>query len=267
MAIPELALRVATVMALRGRTLVGANVFDEPFDPIHDALDGGAEGGGQPVIAVFTSLTVAKVMGNDYLAAERDIELTIQTYLPDNVVLPGGLKVDTRNSGAKLIMDLIERQVERVLLIDQTPWARMRQQLQFCLHEVKSASFIVETQSDLRVAARETVFKIDTIAAPNFGTPLGSPWDEFIVLLQADAHLAPLAAVISAEITGPDAAPDWQIAQAALGTLYNVPKALGINTGLDLPVEDTVEVDEIAIVNEDGGGIVVDDGSIVTEDD
>lgn len=256
MALLDLAARLATVMALKGQTLVGDMVLDEPLDPLSDALDGS----GQGIIAVYSNLTIAKVAQNDLLNANRDLEVTVQIYLPDRVSVDvGGLLVaiDTRNSGAKTVMDIIERQIERVFLVGQSSWARLRRELQFSLSEVRAQSFVVETKSEMKIAAREIVFKMDTISEPGFGAPLLGPFKTFVDLLDLHPHLSAISSYVRSEITSPDDAPDWMRAQGDLGALFSVPASIGISAPLSSQPEDMPPVSEIVVLNEDGGGVTI----------
>jgi hypothetical protein len=268
----DFALRIATVRSLRGRTYVGENVLDEPIDPVAQVI-GDAEQDVAPkaLIAVYTNASESKPQGKDIYGAPSFVEVTLQIYVPYETGL-GGTAEAGQIKGAKFLSDMIERQIERVFLVDTTPWAKVRRDLTFLIHEIKAQSFVIKTDLKLEVSGRELTYRFETISSQPFGKPLIHPYPELLGLMRADTSLAGLAEIFNTEATSPTVMTDVQTVMAGLGISEESVKALGLGGGASLPSdEDPEPATQITIVNGDVGGsgdggiVVVDDGSIVTE--
>ena len=112
MSLVALALRVATIKALRGATLCGDRVFDSPMEPLDVALED--EKG--PYLAVYIDREDHRPMVKDMLSGEgRSFEIVIHCMLPDRVKLTGAddqeYSIDTSDKGGELVQNIINRQI------------------------------------------------------------------------------------------------------------------------------------------------------------
>jgi hypothetical protein len=256
--IVDYALRVAMVYALRGRTYAGTNVFDSPNDPITESLDGDDA---KVVIAVFLNSTNATVEGEDILhPTSNAVDLMVQAFMPDKLEIQlsgGSVAIRTRNEGGQFAMNMLERQIERVLLADDTPWATFLRRVIAKHRAVKTQSFVVQTDRNVEITARETVFTLETCDNPGFGTTANEFWNSFLTLMAGEPALAPLVPVVRAEIESPNPLTDWRIAAIDLGVDANVPQMLGL--GPVRPATTTPLLQKIVIDSTQHPDVIVDE--------
>lgn len=234
MSIPALALRLATVFALRDQTWAGTSVLDQPINPIE-----GLSKATKPVIAVYTGDDVVKADARDWMAGDRTSNLVIQIYLPADLTVPNGPRIDALRDGGEFALGIIWRQIESVLLKDTSPWASLWRSLIFSVHDVSSRPYLIEIETGPRLVARETIFAVDTVASPDFAPPSGL-WADLVALMTSTPELQPLATLVDAAIRGGSDLPDWAIAAAQMGMRDGVIRSVG------LAPADATEVGEAA---------------------
>lgn len=233
MSLVSLALRLATIEAVRGQTFAGDNVLDSPLDPFDLAF--GGEGVKRPLIAVYTSEDVGRPDGRDLLCPDRRVDLVLQIFLPPTTAVPstdGATGLRMGEEGADAALDLVCRAVVRCLVADGSVWADIWQGLVNKVHEVAARPYIVEAENHVRVAAREFSISVDTIGDPLF-EPVGdgTPWDRLVSALRGspDPNLSRIAGVVEAAISGDfSALTDWDAARQTLGISLDTAEALGI---------------------------------------
>jgi len=253
MSLPALALRLATVFALRGQTWAGAAVLDQPVNPIE-----GLTRTAVPVIAVYSGDEVAKADSRDWLAGDRTMSLVIQIYLPPDLAVPNGPRIDALRDGGELALNLIWRQVESTLLRGASLWAALWRNLVFTVHDVSSRPYLIDIDKGPRLVARETIFSLDTIAAPGFSAP-ADVWADLLTLMQSTPELEPLAGLVDSAIRGGEALPDWQQAVAILGLRDGADVALGL-APIAVTENGTVPViTEITINGLSSAAVVIDE--------
>lgn len=225
MSLAAFGLRLALVNALKGKTVAGASVLDAPLDPIDPALEN--ERG--VTIAVYTSDETASGDGADLLSADKSIDVVVQIYLPPTVTF-GGVALDTRQSAAEPVLDLIWREICSVVLVDQSDWSALWRDLVFAYHETVSRPFLIETDRGIRLAAREVMIRVESISDPQFGpVESGSVWSRLLTLMRADPDIAPMADLLEAQIVGVGTLPVWQQAASALGLRAEAARAIGLD--------------------------------------
>lgn len=263
MSLSTLAFRFATIQALKGATYAGQNVLDEPVDPIEgvftlDDQDQVAEM--RHCIAVYTNISESKPDSSDIYGGRNWVELSIQMYCPfasgvEGVGATGDVK--GRAGGSKLISDCMERQVEEVLLVGLTPWAKVRRRFQTGIETLRCQTFIMKTGAGADVTAREMTFRYEIIAPPPFGKPLPAVYQEFLALLDAGSVEHQAIAAVFRSAVGPSTGTDAFVAMGEIGVSLETIAAIGIGPFSPLPPDENPVplLDEIDIVNEDGGGV------------
>lgn len=218
MSLIPLVLRVITVRALRDQTYAEGRVSDSLLDPIDMTVTGEKS----PVIIVSTDdEEVRQNSGKDILAADRRVELAIETAVASTVAASDGateVVIPHTDAGMEAVLSLLGRQVMRAILTDATPWGDLWRRCVTSIEGVQSRRGGGSEQG-VRYAARQLLLACHTLAEPRFGMPIetGTFWADFLALAEADSDLAPLAQVIRAEIEAPAGLADWQKAAAALG--------------------------------------------------
>lgn len=202
MSIAALGLRLATVYALRGRTVAGDNVLDAPIDPIQRAK--AAEGA---VIAAYTSdQTFTPDPGKRALShgGKRKVELRLQIFLPAEVDVTSGdstFTLDVREEGGATLLDAIYRQIERALSLD-APWRDLWAALLTKVDEIKVEDLVVPVERGVDLVAREVTFQCWLVPGPDVGSTAGGVWARLVGLMRDEPDLAPIADWIGAEIAG-----------------------------------------------------------------
>lgn len=218
----SLAVRLAAVGALTGATWAGDRVYNQPIDPLVNF-----EGATAPLIAVFTGDSLNKPEHSDLLSGDRTIDVVVQIYVPTEVTLPGGVKIDGVDKGGEIILELVGRQIEAALLRGGNPWAKLWRQFVLRIHDANSRPYLIQPDKGARIVAREIVLSVDTLAAPPFAAPEGA-WADLIVAIAGDATLAGLAPLVDAAIRGGDAMPGWKTAASLLGLREGVARGIGL---------------------------------------
>lgn len=230
MSLAALVLRIATVYALRGETLAKDRVLDEPLDPLEDAI--GASG---PVIAVFAGGISSTIQGRDLIGAETELDLVIQTYLPDGIEASAAgrtIKLDARGSGAAMALNVIERQITRTLAGGSSAWAELWRRFALRIVSSEAQPFILR-QGDgggaVRASAREITLAVETLCDPPIGEPLPELWTDVFAEMRKHAELAAVVDWLELEAVSPGELPAWRQAQASLG--LSGPGVSGIGLG------------------------------------
>jgi hypothetical protein len=105
-------------------------------------------------------------------------------------------------------------------------------------------------EKGVRFAARQIVLTCDLIEAPTDGAAIaeGTAWADLLAVMEADAELGPIAAMLRSEIEGTPLA-DWRRAANMLGIHLETADAIGIGPVLDLS-EDPQILEEVEITAE-----------------
>lgn len=212
MSLQRLAHRLATVAALRGRTLAGAAVRDSAIPPI-DAMAGDER---RPFVSVYTDDGGRALRGlvpdtsGGTLAIVIEIGVTAQMENDDEWVIP------TTDAGMEITLDLIERQIMIALADEANAWAAMWRRLHSGDPEIKSVRG-ASAEKGVRFAGRQITLEVKPYAEPPYGPAATKLWSDFLALLADDPEFGSLEPTIRALIEA-DAAPlDWQ---ATMRKLY-----------------------------------------------
>jgi hypothetical protein len=216
----RLALRLATVRALRGRTLAGANVRDSEMAPIADVANDEM----MPLIVVYTDDGKFTSMGRDLFATVGDarvdvgfqnliIEIAITQRMQirdDNGDMIVGAIPPVLDAALECNIDFIEREVYSALM-DADPsavWSSMWQGFAPHVGERDSQRGSLK-QDGVRLAGRQIRLAVKLPRDPTPGAPIGPLWSRFLALATADAELATLVPMLERLLAGTPL-PPWR---------------------------------------------------------
>lgn len=267
MSIVRLALRMATVRALAGATLAGANVFDSAIAE----LDTAAMAARKPYVAVYTDAQTTALEGRELNMGTRDVELVIELAVADQVEVPavdpeGGptilVQIPATDAGLEMTLDLLERQIFRVLTLDQGAWSLLWRDLVLRTERIEHRR-AASDKDGLRYAGRAIVLTCQTVTEPDFGLVPDADdlWGQFLAALRADADpaVAAKADVIEAALRTPEDLPAWRADQAALGVSEAAAHAAGFAPADRPPSLPAVPTETITVVDELGETEIVED--------
>lgn len=223
MGLIRLALRIATVQALKGATFAGDNVFDSAIAPLEELIK---TNGHVPFIAVTTDDDAATIIGRDLLGGERELEIIIE-YGIAGKTKAGGITIPHTDEGMEITIDLMQRQITRALVAEETGWSADIKALCPRFHRITSRRG-ASAEDGVRFAARQDVVLADTINEPDIGVPLAAshPLSAFVDRLEA-AGLAKIKTVITEAVLG-TTIPDWRRVLTDLGMMASTGAAIGL---------------------------------------
>lgn len=199
--IGRVALRMATIGALMGKTLVGDNVLDSEFGALDVAadnsvrtdqekpfisvyVDGGKDVSGEPLRALHRS-------GLTTLAIEIGVTaaMTMRDENDDKELIGLGLPVTDANMEFKL--DVVGRQIVNALTDPADPWAEIWRGLSENIESVEWRRTADATGT--RVAAHQLVIMVRLRPDPVFGEPVAttSIWSRFFDQLAVPTAVNP----------------------------------------------------------------------------
>lgn len=231
MSLTALAVRIATIRALRGRTLAEDRVFDSKINPVNLV----ATDEKRPVIIVTTDDDNVNITGRDLRAGDHSLELVIEIAVTQKVEVVVEneetrevISIPATDAGLEATVGLIGWQIAKALSADGGLWGDLWRVL---VVQVKSISSQrgADDANGVRYAARQYIYTIDHIAEPAPGeTPADSDaWACVLKAMKDDPELASLAKLIETEISGGGFLP-WEIARGALGLADDEAGIIGV---------------------------------------
>lgn len=238
MSLTRLAVRVATVQAILGRTYAGPAVHDSAI-PAIDVL---AKEQLFPFIAVYTDDSdftavegrgLMSSTGKFSLVMEMGISAQMQFEVEGGRVqeAPGKPPTDAQ---MELLLDMMERQIKIALMDDGNPWGEMWRRLISSVHTIKSMRG-ADSLNGVRFAGRQLVIECEPYAEPPCGGVVGRLYTDFLAMLRAneDQGLLKLADIIEASLTTDPASVTWQVQLRTLGLTRNEADAMQITPGYE----------------------------------
>lgn len=230
MSLTALAVRLATVRALRGRTLAGERVYDSKISPVHIV----ALAESKPTIVVTTDDDDNDITGKELGAGDHSLELVIEFALTEKVTLPdkdgGGeiLTIPATDAGLEATLDIIGWQVGKALALDGGPWGDLWRMLVPSVKRITTRRG-ADDEGGARYAARQLVLILDHIAEP---TPhvlsiQSSAWARVLAAMQDDPDTAALAKIIEGQVASGDYLP-WEAMRGLLGLPNDAAEIVGI---------------------------------------
>lgn len=250
MALTSLFVRLATVYALRGGTLVGDRVLDSAIVPI----DQRAKAEREPALVVYSDdFAVDQIEGRDLLTGERSLQITIEAVVADQAerevegVTEVVVTIPETDEGLELQLNLIERQILRRLQADANPWSEIWRALVLKVRKFESRRGAGQGDG-VRFAARQLVLTLVPLAEPGFGAAPQGAWRLCLDQIAAEPDLAGLAELLEAEFAG-EPLVDWRVAQGLLGLSREGVAGMGVSPVFpagpneEAPILERLEID------------------------
>ena len=244
MSLVPFALRICATRALQAALPSVVAVIDSPQEPL-DHLD---RDNPQPVIAVYTSRSMAKLQGRNLLGGMSAVLLTAQIYLPESfdfVVSENEvITIDTRRQGAETALDIIWRGAILALNSSPEPWAALWREFVPVVATIQNEHFLVE-KNGVRATAREVLLECEPIHEPVPGDDPSFAWGALIELMREDEKgdgLSALADWVESQITGPTALTERQRAATYIGLSEYVARNLRVEMNLESVANEEDEI-------------------------
>ncbi|MBB3996882.1 hypothetical protein [Aureimonas pseudogalii] len=238
MSIARIALRIAAVEAIKGRTDVGTNVLDSP----NGALDIQANGElrteeDKPFVSVFTDEGVAEsISGRGLLEngvcvlvieAGISVAMTQTNDLGESVLAIG---VPASDRGFEFTLGLLHRQVCDALMDPDNPWGEIWRGLANRIIKIEVGSKRTSTDGQ-RLAGHQARIWVDLVNDPARGEPIdpAAPIGQFLTALAAseDPDNRVFAAKLR-QVVGGDVDLDWKAHQRRYGMTRAALLAIGL---------------------------------------
>jgi len=253
MAFTALALRLATVLALRGRTIAGDRVMDSAITPVDQRVADERK----PALAVYTDDLSSTPEGRDLLSGDRSLQLVIEIVVANQVEHEGEVTiiVPETDEGLELTINLAERQVLRALQAEAATWPDIWRGLVLKIIKVESQRGAGE-KGGVRFAGRQLLLTVQPLAEPGFGAPASGVWRDFLDALGLEPDFATLVPLLEAEFEG-EPLTDWRQVQAMLGLTLDGVRGLGVAPVFDAaPDEDAPLFGRLTLAGDDGDRII-----------
>lgn len=197
MSLVRIAVRVAAVEALKGRTLVGDNVLDSEIGVIDINPEGGINiSENKPFIAVYSDVSVANGADTDLRSFTKNgnIDLVFETGIAATMFETDdngdsqlvGFGFPDTDRAMERSLDLIVRQIFDALTDPANEWAQIFKSLTARFSEVRRGRISTDS-GGLRRAAQQISLKVDLVADPVSGEPLkaGTPFSAFLAKIES----------------------------------------------------------------------------------
>lgn len=209
----RLAIRIATVEALKGKTLVGDNVLDSEIGALDVAADGSIRTDTQkPFLSVYTDM--AKAESDLDARALHDcgrLDLTIEAGITAAMVETdpdtgesriAGIGIPAADPAMEMYLDCLDRQVVTALTNPDNEWADIWRGLSLRVVTVERRRTADAT--GVRIAAHQTVIALDLPPEPAMAEPLeaGTPFDRFLAKLEVLSDVAATQAQVIRSLLG-----------------------------------------------------------------
>lgn len=215
MSLAKLPLRIATVLALRGRTWAGDAVFDSSIIPIDTRIE---TDGGHPLLVVYTDEAQSRARGEMDLTGLRPVvDLVIHAAVAvgfEGSESGASVSVARSDAGFEAQLDVIEAQVTRVLMRGEDPWSELWRAFARQRDGIRTRRG-ASARKGMRFAAREIVLPVEVVPDP-LGTGAEYPWAMAVESFGANPDTSDLAAVLATFMAGSDV-PEWRRVYRTLG--------------------------------------------------
>lgn len=233
MALAELAVRLATVHALRAALGATVRISDSQIDPV----DVRTKAARDPQIAVYTDDAAFQGGdGRDLLGGDRSLQLALEIVVAQEVEIQGDdggqvVSIPQTDEGLELALDLVEREALWALQGSNAPWSELwRSLIGKVLKGERQRG--AGSKDGVRFAARRLLLTVDALHEPAFGADPAGSWRTFLDLIAATPDLQLLAGPLEAAFLG-EALPDWRQVQAGVGLTRESARMIGVDPVLD----------------------------------
>jgi hypothetical protein len=194
----RLAIRIATVEALKGATFVDGNVLDSQIGALDVAVDGSVRSDQEkPFLSVYTD--GAKVEDNLSLRPLHQcgqVDITVEAGITTAMVETDedtgesqivGIGIPATDPAMEMFLDCIDRQVANALTDPDNEWAELWRGLSSGIVKVERKR--TSDSTGTRIAAHQTVITLNLLPDPAFGEPVAetSVWAKLIAKLEDES--------------------------------------------------------------------------------
>jgi hypothetical protein len=214
-------IRLTLQRALLGQTLAEGSVHDSRVVVAGEEIFKDP----RPFIVVSTEAETTNVTGLDFAGADREIVLLIEIGLAGRLNRDG-VDIPDTEEGMEFSLDILARQVMRVVQAGQDPWAQRFRT--FAGAATKTEALRVVHEGRKKLAARQIAITLKpTFSEPVFGQAATGEWAALIAAMKGDEILGQFGVVLEEELIGA-VAPDWLRLQQLLGLTDSRAAALGV---------------------------------------
>ena len=193
MSLVRIALRIAAVEAIKGRTLVGSNVLDTPNGAIDVAADGSLRiGEERPFISVYTDQGAAENVTGRGLAENGACDIVYEIGVSTPMLQLNeetgatemiGIAVPATDRNFEFFLDVVQRQICDALTAPDNEWAEIYRGLHYRTRKIAFAG-ARSTDDGQRIAGHQLRLTVDLADDPIRGQAL-DPESPFMVFLGA----------------------------------------------------------------------------------
>lgn len=222
----RLALRTLAVLALRGKTWAGDEVYDSSLAAI-DQIEPGEK---RPFISVYVDDATYDPQASDIMTAPCAASLVLEIGVTARMRDENGETlwgVPLTDAGMEASLDVIERQAMRTLSQDPAPWSEMYRRF-VSRTKKRSSTRGASSEKGIRFAGRQVILDVELFRDPAFGGPPGPLWTDLIAAFESDPDLASTAEIFRAAIAEDAGLHDWQRVRGYLGLTLDQARALQI---------------------------------------
>ncbi|SMD18140.1 hypothetical protein [Rhizobium sp. RU36D] len=237
MSLARIALRIAAVEALKGRTLVGENVLDTPNGALDIQADGSLRTGEErPFVAVYTPSGKAEGMTGRSLvengACEIVFDIGVSSAMLDTndqgetVII--GINIPASDSSQEFFLDIVQRQICDALTDPENAWADIYRGLHYRVLRIEFAGARSADDAQ-KLAGHQMRITVELIDDPLKGElpDQASPFMSFLGAMEASGNeeYVKQAAKIRALLAGSPLS--WQSVQRRHGMTSDEMRAMG----------------------------------------
>lgn len=183
----RIALRMATIAALKGKTLVGDNVLDSEITALDADADGNLTTDQQkPFITVYTHTAVSEEGSDRALHRSGRTELVIEIAVAATMVYRNednnkevAAGIPATDSAFEFFLDATARQITNALTDPRDAWAEIWRGLSSSVEKIERKR--TSDATGTRIAAHQIVITLNLLPDPVFGEPVASMsiWAKF----------------------------------------------------------------------------------------
>jgi len=172
--------------ALKGRTLAGQRVLEQPIDPITELFPESASKG-NPVIAVYCQESEGNPIALETQRGPTKVTIKAIGYIPPVVEIQDeALTVKFENSGSGFVLSAMARQIDAALHVGNLTWVRLFRRLACSIESRKSRFLLIELENGVRIPSIEVEYQIEAVQEPEMGVPLFGAWLDMDAGLRAE---------------------------------------------------------------------------------
>lgn len=183
----RIALRMATIAALKGKTLVGDNVLDSEITALDSDTDGNLTTDQQkPFITVYTNNSSDVDTAQRLLHRSGPTDLVIEIAVAATMVYRNEANekevaagIPATDDAFEFYLDVVGREVVNALSDPDSAWAEIWRWLSGSIVSIERKR--TSDATGARIAAHQLVLKLDLFPDPVFGEPVAetSVWAQF----------------------------------------------------------------------------------------